>query len=331
MESIINKQLNYIKKELTREREYTQAATIIEFDQMTMCPPMGHEMEGNSAVRVSNHAFRIRKSAKFIDCIKALYGEIDSLEEYDRVLVEDLYRTYIHDKDVSPELFEEFSRIGNNAWVAWSKARETEDVSGYLPELEKVIESKKKFVSIAGKMPDEEKYSDYGFLLNLYENGIDEDVIDELFRVSKDGITDLLQRIGNSNKVIRTDFLKRPVRDSQQEEMAKYLMETLGFDFEKGTMAVSEHPFTSLISENDVRITTHYYSDNFISNIYSVIHECGHALFEQLLPREDHKYFIEDKKSMGMHEAISRYYENILGRSKAFISLIYPKVCEIFP
>lgn len=331
MESIINKQLNYIKKELTREREYTQAATIIEFDQMTKCPPMGHEMEGNSAVRVSNHAFRIRKSAKFIDCIKALYGEIDSLEEYDRVLVEDLYRTYIHDKDISPELFEEFSRIGNNAWVAWSKARETEDVSGFLPELEKVIESKKKFVSLAGKMPDEEKYSDYGFLLNLYENGIDEDVIDELFRVSKDGITDLLQRIGNSNKVIRTDFLKRPVRDSQQEEMAKYLMETLGFDFEKGTMAVSEHPFTSLISENDVRITTHYYSDNFISNIYSVIHECGHALFEQLLPREDHKYFIEDKKSMGMHEAISRFYENILGRSKAFISLIYPKVCEIFP
>lgn len=331
MEDNIKKQLNYIKKELNREREYIHAATIIEFDQMTVCPPEGQEMQGDSAVRVSNHAFRIRKSAKFIECVKALYEEIESLDEYDKILVEELYRTYIHDKNVTPELFDEFARTGNNAWVAWSKAREKEDVSGFLPELNKVIESKKKYISIAGKMPDEEKLSDYEFLLNAYESGMDEKTLDELFKVSKDGICELLKKIGNSNKTIRTDFLKRPVRDSQQAEMARYLMEILGFDFEKGQMAVSEHPFTSLVSENDVRITTHYYSDNFISNIYSVIHECGHALFEQLLPREDHKYFIEEKKSMGMHESVSRFFENIIGRSKEFITLIYPKVCEIFP
>ncbi|MCR4618139.1 MAG: HD domain-containing protein [Lachnospiraceae bacterium] len=331
MEENISKKLNYIKKELRKEREYLHAATIIEFDQMTICPPDGQKSQGDSAIRVMNHAFRIRKSAKFIESVIECYGERESLYEADKVLVEELYKSYVHDKFITPELNEEFSRIGNEAWVAWSKARDDEDVSEYLPKLSNVIDSKKKYVSIALRMPGEEHLSDYEFLLNKFEEGMDTATIDRLFDSTKEIILDLLEKIKGSEKSIRTDFLSRPVKDSQQEEMAKYLMGLMGFDFKKGQMSVSEHPFTSLISKNDVRITTHFYPNSFISSIYSVIHECGHALFEQLLPREDHEYFIEDLKTMGMHESVSRFYENVLGRSKEFIHLIYPAVCRIFP
>ena len=81
----------------------------------------------------------------------------------------------------------------------------------------------------------------------------------------------------------------------------------------------------------DARVTTHYYPDQFASSMYSIIHEGGHALFEQNQPQADHDYFLTDGKTLGMHESVSRFYENRIGRSRSFVHFIYPQVCEAFP
>jgi len=155
--------------------------------------------------------------------------------------------------------------------------------------------------------------------------------LDALFSEGVKRITTLLKKINASPKQIRTDFLYRTVTDEQQEKCARYLLELLQFDFKQGVFSVSEHPFTEMMGKGDTRVTSHFYPNLFLSNVYSVIHECGHALFEQLQPDEDHAEFLTDGKTMGMHESVSRFYENILGRSRGFIHLIYPKMCEIFP
>lgn len=113
--------------------------------------------------------------------------------------------------------------------------------------------------------------------------------------------------------------------------MAEYLLKTIGFDFNRGAFSTAEHPFTTGIAKDDVRLTTHYYPNAFASSLFSIIHEGGHALFEQLQPAENFDYFIEGNKTMGMHESVSRFYENRIGRSAEFIHLIYPKCVEIFP
>jgi len=105
----------------------------------------------------------------------------------------------------------------------------------------------------------------------------------------------------------------------------------LGLDRNYCGIAETEHPFTTNFNNKDVRITTHYYENDLVSSMYSVIHEGGHALYE--LGADDQYNFtaLQGGVSMGIHESQSRFYENLIGRSRAFIHAIFPKVKELFP
>ena len=155
--------------------------------------------------------------------------------------------------------------------------------------------------------------------------------LDKAFGECTRRLVPLLKKIMASKKKIRTDFLSRPVTDEQQKKMAQYLLEVMGYDFSRGAFTTTEHPFTDGLGKNDVRVTTHYQPNMFASSMFSIIHEGGHALFDMNQPTADHEHFITGNKTMGMHESVSRFYENRIGRSEAFIHLIYPKVCEVFP
>jgi carboxypeptidase Taq len=113
--------------------------------------------------------------------------------------------------------------------------------------------------------------------------------------------------------------------------MTDYLLDVIGFDKTRGSWTLTEHPFTDGLWADDNRITTHFDPNAFASSMFSVIHEGGHALFEMMQPRENYAHHIFMNKTMGMHESVSRFYENRLGRSRAFVHLIYPKTREIFP
>ena len=156
-------------------------------------------------------------------------------------------------------------------------------------------------------------------------------MLDEAFGACKERLIPLLEKIRKSPKKIRTDFLSRRVEDEQQAKMVKWLLTQMGFNFNRGAFTTSEHPFTAGMGRFDTRITTHYYPTRFLSSMYSTIHEGGHALFDQNQPQENHDHFIIGGKTLGMHESVSRFYENRIGRSEAFVHFVYPKVCEVFP
>ena len=160
---------------------------------------------------------------------------------------------------------------------------------------------------------------------------MDSALLDRTFARCRDRLVPLLKRIEKSPKKIRTDFLSRPVTDEQQRRMTEYLLDVIGFDKTRGSWTLTEHPFTDGLWVDDNRITTHFDPNAFASSMFSVIHEGGHALFEMMQPRENYAHHIFMNKTMGMHESVSRFYENRLGRSRAFVHLIYPKTREIFP
>lgn len=103
--------------------------------------------------------------------------------------------------------------------------------------------------------------------------------LDAAFGAFAERMTPMLREIKTHGKKIRTDFLTREVTDVQQQEMADYLLHLLKFDFERGAWTTTEHPFTDNIGKDDARVTTHYYPTNFLSSMFSIIHECGHALY----------------------------------------------------
>ena len=110
----------------------------------------------------------------------------------------------------------------------------------------------------------------------------------------------------------------------------KQMMDYIGFDKEWGYLSESEHPFTSMFSLNDVRITTRYIEDNLISSIFSIIHEIGHATYAHQVNEDFEGSYLADNITSGMHESQSRLFENYLGRSNAFWHTNYPILQNLF-
>ena len=327
MDTRLQEKLQLVKDTLAESEKYEHACHVLEFDKETICPSKAMEEQGEVSAFLSNKAFTLIKQQNYIDAAEYLYAHKDELEEFDRTLAEALHRDYLRIKNITPEIDHEFSLVFNRAFVNWLNAKQAADYSKFAPSLKEVRDVNLKQISlIEGAKP-----VPYDNLLDNYERGITCKDLDDCFGKCKERLVPLLKKITSSKKKIRTDFLSRTVTDEQQKEMADYLLHLIGFDFERGSFTTTEHPFTDGLARNDIRVTTHYHPTQFASSMFSIIHEGGHALFEQNQPQENYDHFINSLKTMGQHESVSRFYENRIGRSKAFIHLIYPEAKRIFP
>ncbi len=319
------KDLALVRETLKEAKVYEHAGAVLSYDQETICPPAAMEEQGETMAFLWTKAYECIKRQEFMEAVKRLAEDLPE-DSFDRALIKSLYREQKKFEHITPEQNHAYSLAYNKAFVRWLEAKEKADFSVFAPELEEVRRIELEKISLR----EEKKDTPYDSLLDDYEPGITSKDLDDCFGACKDRLVPLLKRIQAGPKQIRTDFMEREVSDEAQVKMADWLLRTMGFDFERGAFTTSEHPFTSGLAKNDVRVTTHYYKNSFASSMYSIIHEGGHALFEQLAPAENHDHYLEDK-TMGQHESVSRFYENLLGRSRAFVHLVWPKALELFP
>jgi len=327
--TMLKEKLEYVRQVLATAEQYDHAVNVLMYDQETICPIEGMEEQGDVMAFLSNQSYKLIKEPAFIEAAEYLYEHRDALEEFDRAMAEQLHRSYLQTKNVTPELQHEFSLVYNRAFVNWSKAREAADYSLFAPSLHEVTDVNHRMIELRGA--DAAGNTPYDALIDEYERGMTSDVLDEAFGACKERLLPLLEKIKKSPKKIRTDFLSRPVDKERQAKMAEWLLHQMRFNFNRGAFTTSEHPFTAGLGRYDTRVTTHYYPDQFLASMYSIIHEGGHALFDQNQPAENHDHFIIGGKTMGMHESVSRFYENRIGRSESFAHFVYPKTCELFP
>ena len=325
----LTQNLQHVKKVLTRAEQYDHAVNVLSYDQETICPPDAMEEQGEVWALLNNLSYKLIKDPAFIEAAEYLYEHRGELEEFDRVMAEQLHRNYVQTKNITPELQHEFMLTFNRAFVNWSKAREAGDYSLFAPSLKEVADTNRRMIELRGE--DAAGKTAYDTLLDDYERGMTSEVLDEAFGACKERLIPLLEKIQKSPRKIRTDFLTRRADEEQQAKMTKWLLTQMRFNFARGAFTTSEHPFTASMGRFDTRITTHYYPNQFLAAMYSTIHEGGHALFDQNQPQENHDHFIIGGKTLGMHESVSRFYENRIGRSEAFVRFAYPKICEFFP
>lgn len=327
-----NQYLIKIRKMLANIRKYQDAASIVEFDQYTVCPDEGKAQSGDIVTTLKSMSYDLLKSPEFTEAVIKLHEDRDTLDESDRVMSDKLYIEYLRNKNISIEELEDNISIKHTALAKWEEARESNDLGVFLPSLMAVCQSEKKRVmSWEIKDPYIKDVSAYDRMLDEYERGMTMQAYDEIFADCREKLSSILKDIQHSGKNIRTDFLYRSVTKSQQDALSDYIFSLMGIDSKRSIYSEGIYPFSSTLSPDDARISTVYNSNDFASNLFTMLHEGGHTLFELLQPKEDHDHYISDLKSMGMHESVSRFYENIIGRSHAFIKLIYPKLCEIFP
>lgn len=315
------KTLKELHLQLEKISRYRHCYSLMSYDQETVCPPKAQKNESETLRFLAAQIFAVTKSKPYVEALKYLSDHLCELDLTDRKLVTDLYKNYSDEIKVTPELDAERNRIFTDAYVDWVKAKNADDFSLFASNLSDVIRISKKLVALRPqKLP-----VIYDNFIGDYEREMTTERLDRFFDRLKERIIPLLKKITAAEKKPRTDFLTRRVAVDKQARFSEYLLRLIGFDFEGGILGTTEHPFTSEIGVNDIRVTTHYYETAFFSNVYSVIHEGGHAIFGQSEPPEYHEHHVANSMTMAMHESVSRFYENRIGRSREFIDLIYPE------
>ena len=245
----------------------------------------------------------------------------------DRGLVREAQRAYDRATKLPRKLVEEMARVQANSFEAWRRAREYNDFASFAPWLSRTVALQREVADHLGFAETR-----YDALLDLFEPGMTVSKLDKLFAPVREVSTTLLQRIQSSSNTVDDSFLQGEFSEERQVELCKALLRGMGYDFSRGGIAISPHPFTSGFgSPFDVRVTVHPDRHFIQASIMAAIHEGGHAVYEQGSAATLVRTPLAGGASMGVHESQSRLWENAIGRSEAYWRGRYATVREAFP
>ena len=304
---------------------YTYAESSIYLDGETVAPKETSRGRGIALGILAGEKQKLLTNPANGELLDYLTENAPGLTFEQRRQVEELKREYDQISKIPPREYMAYAMLTNEASDVWHKAKEKNDFEMFRPLLEQLVAFNIKF---AGYYDPSKK--PYDALLNEYERGVDMTYLDRFFADIREKLVPLIAAIGEKDQ-IDDSFLHRHYPAEAQRLFSDYLMQVMGLDRDHCTIGETEHPFTLEFDNQDVRITTNYKEDDVSSSMYSVIHEGGHAKYE-LGIRDDLQYTsLAGGVSMGIHESQSRFYENLIGRSEAFITAIFPKMQEFFP
>ncbi|GAB4479275.1 MAG: carboxypeptidase M32 [Anaerolineae bacterium] len=325
--------LAQLKQHLARVSDLLSAANLLEWDQETYMPDGGAQARANQIATLRSLAHQIFTADEVGKLLTDLQPALEQLDPAsDEAAIIRLGKRYYDQQRRVPSTLvariEEAARIGTHVWQA---ARAENDFPRFVPYLQKIVDLKLEYVSHLSKG----RSNPYDVLLDLYEPGIDHAQIEAVFAPLKRELIDLIRAIGQRPQV-DDSMLHRHYPRIQQIAFSREVVTTLGYDFTCGRLDLSAHPFTIGFDRTDVRITTRVLEDFLPSCLMGTIHEAGHAMYEQgISPSLSRIGFYPDSlgegASMSVHESQSRFFENVLGRSRAFWEYFYPKAQALFP
>ena len=314
-----------LKKHQATVAAYHHALGVLYLDATTAAPSDTWEGRGKTMEIMSEITYKLSTDPEIGELLTDLEAHAEELDAQTKREVEVLRKDFDQTRKIPAEEYIAYNVLLNDAQAIWAKAKNEDDFASFAPYLEKIVDYNRKF---AGYYDSSKK--PYDALLNEYEEGMTMETLDAFFAQLRSTIVPLIAKIKTVPQ-IDDSFLYRHYPIEVQRKFSDYLMEVMGMDRTHCGIAETEHPYTTNFNNKDVRITTHYHEDNLVSSMFSVIHEGGHALYE--LGADDcYNYTaLAGGVSMGIHESQSRFYENIIGRSRAFVHAIYPKTREFFP
>lgn len=306
--------------------DLTRANAVLSWDQQTYMPPGGARARAEQQATLGRMAHERFASAEVGDLLAALEEGAGSGDSDERALLREVRRRYDQAVKVPASLVSEMARVTSAAMAAWSDARRQEQFALFQPHLERIVKLTREKADALGY--DE---SPYDALLDQYEPGVKRSDINALFAELRGELVALIQQIVPRMDKVDDSVLRQDLEEERQMAFAHHVVQTLGFDYERGRMDLSEHPFTTTFSPADVRLTTRIARDDLRSVLYSAIHEAGHGMYEQGIPMRFARTALGVVPSLGFHESQSRLWENVIGRSRPFWQFFLPHLRETFP
>lgn len=320
----MSKAFDKLNQKLEQAMALQTALVLFEWDNETLAPKEADEYTSKMIGSISEQYKERITSEEVKELIRECRRE-GGLDKVQEAILREVEEEIARLDCIPPQEYREFKELAARATGIWVKAKEDKDFSVFAPTLKKIVEYQKKFASYRAK----EGQKLYNVMLDSYEKDFNMEVLDEFFRELKQEIVPLLKKAAKYSGQVKDSFLSADYPPGAQEKAARFLAEYVGLDFNRGVLAVSAHPFTTNLHNHDVRITTHY-GARIDTSLFSVIHEAGHALYELGIRDDLTQTPVGQGASMGMHECQSRFFENILGRSRAFWEPIYETITAYY-
>ncbi len=310
-------------EKVRRLADISQAAQILEWDQQVMMPSGGAEQRARQMAALATVLHEKLTAPSLGDDLSALEAD-PGLDEYVRADVRETRRLRDRALKLPAALVAERAEATALAQEVWAGARAKSDFDAFRPGLERVLALTREMAcALDASRP-------YDALLDDFEPGTTEDELKAVFADLKAQLLPLLEAIAGSGARPDTGILRRRFPRQAQEAFCRRVIGDMGFDMQAGRFDVSVHPFTNG-TFRDVRLTTRYLEDFLPAALFGAIHEAGHGIYEQGLDPRRYRDPSGGYCSMGVHESQSRFWENLVGRSRAFWTHYYPLLRESFP
>ena len=303
------------------------AMAVLHWDSAVMMPLGGASARSDQLAELALVCHEILTAPDLQEQLDTAEGEVENLDDWQEANLVEMRRRWLHANAVPAELVRKLSEASSGCEIAWRDARAQDDFEAVRPYLELVVELTRQSAQFKSEYLG---CSPYDALLDEYDPGSRIADIEPLFNE----MTEFLE--GFIGEVIEIQGRHpRPVTPrgrfsiEAQRRLGEDLMRRLGFDFERGRLDTSHHPFTGGIPE-DLRLTTRYDEDDFTSGLMAVLHETGHALYERGLPTKWRHQPVGSSRGMSMHESQSLIIEMQASRSDGFIRYLAPLLREAF-
>jgi carboxypeptidase Taq len=315
--------LDELRRRLAEISDLSRAAGVLGWDQRVTMPPLGTEARADQLAtlgRIAHERFTDDEVGRLLDAAEPQVESLPS-DSDDVSLVRVTRRDWEKARRVPAELREEMTREGARGHHAWVQARRDSDYASFRPYLERNLELKRRYVDCF-----EWSDSPYTPLLDDYEPGMLTTEVREVFSVLRPALTEL---VASAPRVDDT-FLHGEFAAGGQRAFAERLLQTLGFEEGSWRLDPTAHPFCTSFSNRDIRLTTHYHTDN-LDSVWSTLHEAGHGLYAHGIADSLLRSPLGGAPSLGLNESQSRTWENLVGRSRPFWEHWYASLQETFP
>lgn len=301
---------------LSREASLLSATSaLLAWDQETYMPAGAGERRAEQLELIARLAHERATDERIGEWLAACDGEGD---ESQQAAVREMRRDHERATRLPTALVSELAATESRAQQAWAAARKESDFAQFLPWIEKMVSLQQQKADCL-MQGDQTRWD---ALADLYEPGMTADSLQSLFAPLRESLVALREQLVHGTRPDEA-FKKARIEQPRQEAFVRAVVGKMGFDFERGRIDCSAHPFCTSIG-GDVRLTTRFHDDNVLDALGSTMHEGGHGLYEQGLPPEHFGSPLAEAVSLGIHESQSRLWENHVGRSKAFWSWCWP-------
>ncbi|MEC0228335.1 carboxypeptidase M32 [Paenibacillus alba] len=319
--------LESFKAYVRKMKQYEEAIALIYWDMRTGAPKKGIETRSEVVGELSTEVFRMSTSDEMGSYVQFFTqpSELEKLDAISRKMVLECQKEYDRSKKIPAEKYQAYVVLTSQAESAWEEAKHNSDWVSFQPYLEKIVAATQEFIELWGYEGHK-----YNTLLDMYEPGMTVEKLDEVFGALREKAVPLLQRIQASPNQPNRSFLDQQFEISKQKQFSLSILKQMQYDFDAGRLDETVHPFATALNPGDVRITTRYLPDDITSALFGTIHEGGHALYEQNISKDLVGTNLCTGTSMGIHESQSRFWENVIGRSKAFWERYYGELQTTF-